>query len=83
MRRTRAVAARRAVAAPLRSQALVVLRQAILDFHYKPGQRLIERELMEDLGVSRTTIREVSASSLARGSSRASRSAGSSSRAPR
>jgi DNA-binding GntR family transcriptional regulator len=47
------------VAAPLRSQALVVLRQAILDFHYKPGQRLIERELMEDLGVSRTTIREV------------------------
>jgi len=47
------------VAAPLRSQALVVLRQAILDFHYKPGQRLIERELMADLGVSRTTIREV------------------------
>jgi DNA-binding GntR family transcriptional regulator len=47
------------VAAPLRSQALIVLRQAILDFHYKPGQRLIERELMEDLGVSRTTIREV------------------------
>jgi DNA-binding GntR family transcriptional regulator len=47
------------VAAPLRSQVLVVLRQAILDFHYKPGQRLIERELMEDLGVSRTTVREV------------------------
>ena len=47
------------VAAPLRSQALVVLRQAILDFHYRPSQRLIERELMADLGVSRTTIREV------------------------
>jgi DNA-binding GntR family transcriptional regulator len=42
-----------------RSLRVVVLRQAILDFHYKPGQRLIERELMEDLGVSRTTIREV------------------------
>jgi GntR family transcriptional regulator, trigonelline degradation regulator len=47
------------VAAPLRSQVLVVLRKAILDFHYKPGQRLVERELMDDLGVSRTTIREV------------------------
>jgi DNA-binding GntR family transcriptional regulator len=47
------------VAAPLRSQVLLVLRQAILDFQYKPGQRLIERELMEDLGVSRTTVREV------------------------
>ena len=47
------------VAAPLRSQALVVLRQAILDFHYEPGRRLVERELMADLAVSRTTIREV------------------------
>jgi DNA-binding GntR family transcriptional regulator len=46
------------VAAPLRSQALEVLRSAVLDFHYKPGQRLLERELTEDLGVSRTTIRE-------------------------
>jgi DNA-binding GntR family transcriptional regulator len=47
------------VAAPLRAEALSVLRRAILDFHYKPGQRLLERELMDDLGVSRTTIREV------------------------
>jgi DNA-binding GntR family transcriptional regulator len=47
------------VAAPLRSQALEVVRSAILDFHYEPGRRLFERELMEDLGVSRTTIREV------------------------
>lgn len=47
------------VAAPLREQVLDVLRQAILDFHYKPGQRLIERELIEQTGVSRTTIREV------------------------
>jgi DNA-binding GntR family transcriptional regulator len=47
------------VAAPLREQVLEVLRQAILDFRYKPGQRLIERELIEQIGVSRTTIREV------------------------
>ncbi|MER5435766.1 GntR family transcriptional regulator [Streptomyces sp. NPDC002588] len=47
------------VAAPLRQQVLDVLRQAILSFHYAPGQRLIERELVEEIGVSRTTIREV------------------------
>lgn len=47
------------VAAPLREQVLDLLRQAILEFRYSPGQRLIERELIEDIGVSRTTIREV------------------------
>jgi GntR family transcriptional regulator, trigonelline degradation regulator len=47
------------VAAPLREQVVDVLRQAILDFRFKPGQRLIERELIEQTGVSRTTIREV------------------------
>src|SRR5690606_28144848 len=47
------------VAAPLRDQVLDVLRQAILDFKLRPGQRLIERELMEQLGVSRATVREV------------------------
>jgi DNA-binding GntR family transcriptional regulator len=47
------------VAAPLREQVLELLREAILDFRYKPGQRLIERELIEQTGVSRTTIREV------------------------
>ncbi len=46
------------VAAPLREQVLEVMRNAILDFRYKPGQRLIERELIEEIGVSRTTIRE-------------------------
>ncbi|MEU1183610.1 GntR family transcriptional regulator [Streptomyces sp. NPDC005820] len=46
------------VAAPLRQQVVEVLRQAILSFHYAPGQRLIERELIEEIGVSRTTIRE-------------------------
>jgi GntR family transcriptional regulator, trigonelline degradation regulator len=47
------------VAAPLREQVVDVLRQAILDFRLKPGQRLIERELIEQTGVSRTTVREV------------------------
>jgi DNA-binding GntR family transcriptional regulator len=36
-----------------------MLRKAILDFDLKPGQRLVERELIEKIGVSRTTIREV------------------------
>lgn len=45
--------------APLREQVLDVLRDAILSFHFKPGQRLIERELIDSTGVSRTTIREV------------------------
>jgi DNA-binding GntR family transcriptional regulator len=45
-------------AAPLREQVIAALRQAILDFHLVPGQRLVERELIESLGVSRTTIRE-------------------------
>jgi DNA-binding GntR family transcriptional regulator len=47
------------VAAPLREQVLEGLRNAILDFELKPGQRLVERELIEQIGVSRTTIREV------------------------
>ena len=47
------------VAAPLRDQILNVVRQGILDFQLRPGQRLIERELMEQLGVSRATVREV------------------------
>ncbi|WP_382305037.1 GntR family transcriptional regulator [Herbiconiux sp. UC225_62] len=46
------------VSAPLREQVISALRQAILDFQLKPGQRLVERELIEQLGVSRTTIRE-------------------------
>lgn len=46
------------VAAPLREQVTGRLRQAILDFSLQPGQRLVERELIERLGVSRTTVRE-------------------------
>ncbi|WP_461173357.1 GntR family transcriptional regulator [Arthrobacter sp. Z1-9] len=46
------------IAAPLREQVIAALREAILDFRLKPGQRLVERELIEQLGVSRTTVRE-------------------------
>lgn len=34
------------------------LRDAIIAGHFKPGQRLIERELCEQTGVSRTSVRE-------------------------
>jgi DNA-binding GntR family transcriptional regulator len=47
------------VAAPLRGQVLDLIREGILDFRFKPGQRLVERELIEQIGVSRTTVREV------------------------
>jgi DNA-binding GntR family transcriptional regulator len=46
------------IAAPLREQVISALRQAVVQYQLKPGQRLIERELIEQLGVSRTTIRE-------------------------
>ncbi|HEU0256469.1 MAG TPA: GntR family transcriptional regulator [Microbacteriaceae bacterium] len=46
------------VAAPLREQVIEMMRDAILNFQLQPGQRLIERELIEHFGVSRTTIRE-------------------------
>lgn len=47
------------VAAPLREQVVQLIRNAILRFELQPGQRLVERELVEQLGVSRPTIREV------------------------
>ena len=47
------------VAAPLKEQVTALIRQAIMDFELKPGQRLVERDLIERLGVSRTTVREV------------------------
>jgi len=42
----------------LRLQVENVLRQAIIDGRFAPGTRLIERELCETLGVSRTSVRE-------------------------
>lgn len=47
------------VAAPVREQVLDQLREAIVMQQLRPGQRLVERELIEQTGVSRTTIREV------------------------
>lgn len=46
------------VAAPVRRQLVETLRRAILELHFKPGDRLIERELCELTGVSRTSLRE-------------------------
>lgn len=46
------------VATPVRDQVVAALRTAILEFAFAPGQRLIERELVETFGVSRTTVRE-------------------------
>ena len=46
------------LAAPLRRQVLDGLRQAIIDGRLVPGARLIERELTEMMGVSRTVVRE-------------------------
>ena len=42
----------------VRQQTIDALRQSILNFQLKPGQRLVEREFIERLGVSRTTFRE-------------------------
>jgi DNA-binding GntR family transcriptional regulator len=42
-----------------RDQAFERLRDAIITGHFAPGARLIERELCEAMGVSRTSIREV------------------------
>ncbi len=42
----------------LRQRACDKLRQAIIDHRFPPGTRLIERDLCEQLGVSRTSVRE-------------------------
>lgn len=43
---------------PLRVQVASALRVGIREFQIQPGQRLIEREIVERLRVSRTTVRE-------------------------
>lgn len=45
-------------AAPLRRTVVDALRTAIIEGRLAPGARLIERELIEMMGVSRTVIRE-------------------------
>jgi DNA-binding GntR family transcriptional regulator len=44
--------------APLRNQIIASLRSAIEAGLLQPGERLIERDLCEQLGVSRTSLRE-------------------------
>lgn len=43
----------------LRELSLEKMREAIINGYFLPGQRLIERTLCEELGVSRTIVREV------------------------
>jgi DNA-binding GntR family transcriptional regulator len=43
----------------LRELALEQMRNAIIDGHFKPSERLVERDLCDQLGVSRTIVREV------------------------
>lgn len=43
----------------LRELTLETMRDAILDFRFRPGERLVERTLCERLGVSRSVVREV------------------------
>jgi GntR family transcriptional regulator, trigonelline degradation regulator len=47
-----------AVAAPVRRQTAKLLREAITSGRFAPGQRLVERDLCELLGVSRPSVRE-------------------------
>src|SRR5262245_39749221 len=42
----------------LRELTTAKLRDAILSLHFKPNQHLVERELCEKTGVSRTSVRE-------------------------
>jgi len=42
----------------LRELTTAKLRDAILSLHFKPDQHLVERELCEQTGVSRTSVRE-------------------------
>lgn len=46
------------VAAPLRQQVVARIRAAIIAGDFKPGQRLVERDLCERFGVSRPPVRE-------------------------
>ncbi|MBK5207319.1 MAG: GntR family transcriptional regulator [Polaromonas sp.] len=46
------------VAAPLRQQVSGMLRAAIANGHFLPGQRLVERELCASLEISRPLLRE-------------------------
>jgi GntR family transcriptional regulator, trigonelline degradation regulator len=47
------------VAAPVREQLLFMTRAAILSHVWKPGERLVERDICERTGASRSSVREV------------------------
>lgn len=55
---TRALPALKRSAAPLRMQVVDELRQAIISGRLESGARLMERALIDMLGVSRTVVRE-------------------------
>ncbi len=42
----------------IRDSVFATLRTAILDGRFKPGERMVEREIAEKLGISRTPVRE-------------------------
>ena len=46
------------IAAPVRQQVLASFRAAILSGRFQPGDRLIEKELCDLTGASRTSVRE-------------------------
>ncbi|MCH1881368.1 GntR family transcriptional regulator [Agrococcus sp. ARC_14] len=46
------------IAAPVKEQVVTAIRDAILDFKLRPGDRLVEREIIESMEVSRATVRE-------------------------
>jgi DNA-binding GntR family transcriptional regulator len=46
------------IAAPVRTQVVESLRQAIADGRLAPGRRLVEKDLCHMLGVSRPSVRE-------------------------
>lgn len=48
----------RPIAAPVRQQVLESVRTAIVSGRFRPGQRLVEKELCTLLGVSRPSVRE-------------------------
>lgn len=43
---------------PLRSEVYISLKNAILNNQFKPGVRLVEKELANQMGISRTPVRE-------------------------
>lgn len=45
-------------ASPVREQTVIAIRNQIMEGALHPGQRLVERELCEQLDVSRNTLRE-------------------------